>query len=228
MNALVLVDLQNDFIPGGALAVRTGDEVIPVARQLMSGANNFFNYVIATQDWHPAAHESFASRHPGSNPGDLITLHGLSQVLWPDHCVQGTKGARFVAGLELDKIDAIFQKGKNPQIDSYSGFFDNASRQNAFVKDASVHMSSTGLDLWLRDRNVRKLYIVGLATDYCVKFTVLDALALGFEVEVVLDGCRAVDLKPGDGERAIELMQKSGAKVCVSKDLMLSGKWEDR
>ena len=228
MNALVLVDLQNDFIPGGALAVRAGDQVIPVARQLMSGAKNFFNYVIATQDWHPAAHESFASMHPGRNTGDLITLHGLSQVLWPDHCVQDTKGARFVAGIELDKIDAIFQKGKNPQIDSYSGFFDNSSRQNGFVKAEFLHTNSTGLDLWLKDRNVGKLYVMGLATDYCVKFTVLDALALGFEVEVVLDGCRAVDLTPGDGERAIEVMQKNGAKICVSKDLMLLEKREGR
>lgn len=195
MHALLLVDLQNDFLPGGALAVRDGDAVVPVANALMDRAD----LVVATQDWHPPGHESFASQHPGGAPGQVIGLHGLDQVLWPDHCVQGTAGADFAPGLHTHRIARVFQKGTDPTVDSYSGFFDNGRRHD------------TGLSAWLRAQGVTQLTVMGLATDYCVKFTVLDALAEGFAVTVVRDGVRAVDLAPGDGATALNEMSASGA-----------------
>jgi nicotinamidase/pyrazinamidase len=195
MRALLLVDLQYDFCPGGALAVPRGDETIAVARRLM----RHFKTVVATQDWHPSDHGSFAANHPGAQPGQVIDLDGLSQVLWPVHCVQDTRGAELHAELERGRITEVFRKGQDPRIDSYSGFFDNGKRK------------ATGLGDWLKERGVQQLYVMGLATDYCVKLTVLDALELGFDVYVIEDGCRAVDLKPGDGERAISQMRGFGA-----------------
>lgn len=195
--ALVLVDLQNDFMPGGALAVATGHEVIPIANALMER----FDLVIATQDWHPRGHESFASSHAGTKVGDVIDLHGLEQVLWPDHCVQKSFGARFVSGLRVDRISRVVRKGTDPRIDSYSGFFDNG------------HRAATGLDAFLRERNVREVWLAGVATDYCVKFTALDARALGYDVALVLDGCRGVGLRAGDVERAIAEMAAAGVRI---------------
>jgi nicotinamidase/pyrazinamidase len=186
MRALILVDLQYDFCPGGALAVAHGDETIAVANRLLP----HFSTVAATQDWHPADHESFAPRHPGKQPGELIELAGVPQVLWPPHCVQGSRGAELHAGLLRDKITEVFPKGTDRTIDSYSGFFDNARRK------------PTGLADWLHERWITRLYVMGLATDYCVKATALDARDLGFETWVIEDGCRAVELAPGDGERA--------------------------
>ncbi len=200
MRALILVDLQYDFCPGGALAVRQGDETIEVARRLMP----HFQTVVATQDWHPPGHESFAASHPGREPGQVIDLDGLSQVLWPVHCVQGTRGAELHEGIDRSRLAAVFQKGTDPRIDSYSGFFDNG------------HRKATGLGDWLAQRGVRQLYVLGLATDYCVKFTVLDALKLGYDVWVIEDGCRAVDLVPGGGERALSEMRGFGAAVIPS------------
>jgi nicotinamidase/pyrazinamidase len=203
MRALILVDIQNDFLPGGALAVPRGDEVIPVANQLQPR----FELVVATQDWHPADHGSFASRHRGRKPGDLDVLGGLPQVLWPDHCVQGTAGAAFASGLQMNRVEAIFRKGTDPGIDSYSAFFDNG------------HRKSTGLGDYLKGRGATELYIAGLATDYCVKFSALDARQLGFRTFVVEDGTRGVELHPGDVARALERMRAAGVQVVRSGDV---------
>jgi nicotinamidase/pyrazinamidase len=195
MRALVLVDLQYDFLPGGALAVARGDETIAVAQRLMRDHHT----VLATQDWHPRDHKSFAANNPGTTVGEVITLDGIPQVMWPAHCVRGTRGAELHD--ELDGITQVFQKGTNPDIDSYSGFFDNG------------HKKATGLEGWLREHGVTDLTVVGLATDYCVKYTVLDARQLGFGVRVVTAGCRAVELSPGDAERAFDEMRAAGAVV---------------
>ncbi|MCM2314996.1 MAG: bifunctional nicotinamidase/pyrazinamidase [Thermoanaerobaculia bacterium] len=200
--ALLLVDIQNDFIPGGSLAVPGGDLVVPVANAMRAK----FDLVVATQDWHPANHGSFASNHPGTMPGDLGELGGLPQIYWPDHCVQGTRGAWFHAGLDLHGV-TLFRKGTDPEIDSYSALFDNG------------HRKATGLGEFLRARGVRETVVLGLATDYCVKFTVLDARGLGFDVTVVEDGCRGVELVPGDSARAFEAMRDAGAKVVQSGEL---------
>src|SRR3954464_12124852 len=162
VNALIIVDLQIDFCPGGALPVPQGDLVIPIINRLQEK----FELIIATQDWHPANHGSFAANHPGCRIGEMIDLNGLPQILWPMHCVQNTAGAEFAPTLETDRIERIFQKGTDPAIDSYSGFFDNG------------HRKATGLGDYLKQRGVKSIYIAGLATDYCVKFTALDARAL--------------------------------------------------
>jgi nicotinamidase/pyrazinamidase len=195
--ALVLVDLQYDFCPGGALAVADGDATIAIANREMPR----FGTVVATQDWHPRDHQSFAASHAGKTPYEVIDLHGLSQVLWPVHCVQGTHGAELHAGLDRARITHVSRKGTDPQIDSYSGFFDNGKRK------------ATGLAEWLRARGVTDLTVLGLATDYCVKFTALDARALGFGVTLIAAGCRAVNLAPGDGDKAIADMRAAGVVV---------------
>lgn len=203
MHALLVIDVQNDFLPGGALAVPHGDEVIPVVLSLMDR----FELVVATQDWHPPLHQSFASQHPGRHPGEVIDLHGLPQVLWPDHCVQGSAGADFARAIDPARFDAIFQKGQDPAVDSYSGFFDNGRRH------------ATGLGDWLRGRGVDTVTVLGLATDYCVKWTALDALELGLTTQVVVDGCRGVGLAPGDVERALAELAQRGARLVTASDL---------
>ncbi len=203
MRALVLVDVQNDFMPFGALPVADGDAVVPVANALMPR----FGLVVATQDWHPADHGSFASNHEGAAPGEVIDLGGIEQVLWPDHCVQDLPGASFHSALDVGGIDHVIRKGTDPAVDSYSGFFDNDRR------------SETGLDAYLRERGVDEVVVLGLATDYCVRATVLDAIGLGYGVTVVEDGCRAVDLEAGDGERALEEMHAAGARIVESADV---------
>ena len=200
MKALILVDIQNDFLPGGALAVPRGDEVIAVATALIEVHRREGALIVATQDWHPADHGSFASQHPGKTPGELFELDGLPQVMWPDHCVQETHGAAFASGLALGDA-AVFQKGSDRSVDSYSGFFDNGKR------------TDTGLDAWLKERSVDALTICGLATDYCVKFTAMDARALGYPVTLVVDGCRAVELEAGDSERALTEMKSAGVTL---------------
>ena len=155
MHSLILVDIQNDFVPGGRLAVPEGDAIIPLANSLQKA----FGLVVATQDWHPQSHKSFASNHPGKKPFDLIDLHGLEQVLWPDHCVQGSDGAAFHSALDIKRVEAMFRKGMDSEIDSYSGFYDNGMRK------------STGLAGYLRERKVRKVFVCGLAADYCVAYT---------------------------------------------------------
>jgi len=203
MKALVLVDLQNDFLPGGALAVPRGDEVIPIANRLQPR----FGLVVATQDWHPPGHGSFASTRPGRKPGELAELAGLPQVLWPDHCVQGTAGAAFAPTLTMARVEAIVRKGTDPAIDSYSGFFDNG------------HRKSTGLGDYLKGRGATDLYVLGLATDYCVKFTALDAVRLGFRTFLVQDGCRGVELSRGDVARALDEARKAGVQIVQSSDV---------
>ena len=207
MKALLLVDLQNDFLPGGSLAVPRGDEVIPVANLLQM----VFDRVVATQDWHPAEHGSFAAQYPGKEPGEIVELGGQSQVLWPVHCVQGSPGAELAPGLERPKIEKVFFKGIDPEVDSYSAFFDNAAAR------------STGLGEYLWESGVREVYIMGLATDYCVKFSALDAVRLGFATFVVEDGCRGVELSAGDSERAFEAMQEAGITIVRSGEVLVAG-----
>ncbi|NND98384.1 MAG: bifunctional nicotinamidase/pyrazinamidase [Pirellulaceae bacterium] len=197
MKVLLLIDIQNDFLPGGALAVPDGDAVVPVANRLIQSAR----HVVATQDWHPKDHGSFASQHAGIDVGDLFELDGLTQVAWPDHCIQGTRGAEFAATLNVDRIDHVVQKGTDRLIDSYSGFFDNGHRQ------------STGLHDYLQSIGATELLVAGLATDYCVKFTVIDALELGYCVRVMLDGCRGVNLNAGDSDQAIAMISEAGAML---------------
>lgn len=200
---LLIVDVQNDFIPGGALAVQEGDQVVPVINDIQPR----FEHIIATQDFHPANHGSFAVNHSGKTPGEFIELAGLHQILWPVHCVQGTKGADFYHDLNRSQWEAIFQKGKNPQVDSYSGFFDNARR------------GDTGLGDYLKSKDINRVFVCGLALDYCVKFTALDAKSLGFETFVISDATRAVNLSPEDGSLAIAAMKEAGIKILTSKNL---------
>ena len=202
--ALILVDLQNDFLPGGALAVPDGNEVIPVANLLQL----HFDLVVATQDWHPADHGSFAANHVGKEPGQLTELGGQPQVLWPVHCVQGSPGAELAPGLERAKIEKVFFKGVDRDVDSYSAFFDNAAQR------------STGLAEYLRASGVSEVYVMGLATDYCVQFSAIDAAKLGFRTYAVEDGCRGVDLQPGDSSRAFEAMRRVGVEIVSSGEIL--------
>ncbi len=194
MRALIIVDLQYDFMPGGALAVADGDATVAVANRLMP----HFDLVVATQDFHPPGHGSFASQHAGTAPGEQIDLHGLPQTLWPDHCVQGTRGAELHEALECARVARVFPKGTDTAVDSYSGFFDNGKRK------------ATGLGDYLKGEGVTEVFVMGLATDYCVKFTALDAAELGFATRVITDGCRAVNLQPGDGEAALAELREAG------------------
>jgi nicotinamidase/pyrazinamidase len=203
MNALILVDLQNDFLPGGALAVPHGDEVIPLADELQSR----FDLVVATKDWHPADHGSFAANHPGKKPGDRIILDGIEQILWPVHCVQNTRGAEFAPPFDTSRIAHVFHKGTERNIDSYSTFFDNAHRRH------------TGLAHYLEKRSVKEIYLMGLALDYCVKYSALDARHLGLTTYIILDGCRGIELEPGDIDRALDEMKHAGAILVKSSEL---------
>lgn len=178
MHALIVIDVQNDFCPGGALAVPGGDEIVAPINALMSE----FNAVVLTQDWHPSGHSSFATSHDGKSPYEVIEMPYGPQVLWPDHCVQGSDGAAFHAGLDVDRADLIIRKGFRPEIDSYSAFFEN---------DQST---PTGLEGYLRTRGISELTLVGLATDFCVNFSAVDAARLGFKTNVRMDLCRAIDL----------------------------------
>jgi nicotinamidase/pyrazinamidase len=201
--ALIVVDVQNDFIPGGALAVPEGDLVVPVANQMMRR----FDLVVATQDWHPPDHGSFASRYPGKRPGDFVELNGRQQILWPDHCVAHSSGAAFVSGLDVDGIAHVVRKGMDKRVDSYSGFFDNDRRK------------STGLGEYLKQQEVDQVAIVGLATEYCVKFTALDARRLGFETRLIREGVRGVELNPGDCEKAYTAMRDAGVSIVGVEDI---------
>lgn len=194
-NALIVIDVQNDFCPGGALAVPGGDDVVP-AINAMAGD---FDGVVLTQDWHPAAHSSFASSHPGKDPFDVTDMPYGPQVLWPDHCVQGTDGAAFHADLKTDG-DLILRKGFRPAIDSYSAFFEND------------RTTPTGLDGYLRTRGISDLTLVGLATDFCVHFSAVDAARLGFGVTVDLSACRGIDLD-GSMQVALQAMRAAGVNL---------------
>ena len=194
--ALIVIDLQNDFCPGGALAVGGGDEVVPVINRLIER----FDHVVLTQDWHPAGHSSFASEHPGAQPFGMVTMPYGEQTLWPDHCVQGTSGAAFHPGLECTKAELVVRKGFRKAIDSYSAFFEND------------HQTPTGLGGYLKERGITQLTMAGLATDFCVAYSALDARRLGFDVTVVMDGCRAIDLG-GSLAAMTEKMRDAGVKV---------------
>ncbi len=202
MKALLLIDIQNDFLPGGSLAVPAGDQVIPVINQLQSQ----FDLVVATQDWHPSAHKSFASQHPGQQVFDTIDLNGLDQVLWPDHCVQGTMGAAFSPDLEQNKIEAIFRKGTDPEIDSYSGFYDNG------------HRKSTGLADYLRGKQVRQVFVAGLAADYCVFFSMKDALEQNFKTYLIEDATRPISMEGFENAKAE--IHSRGGKIIQSGALL--------
>jgi nicotinamidase/pyrazinamidase len=202
--ALLIVDLQNDFLPGGSLAVNEGDQLVPLINLMQEK----FQTVVATQDYHPSDHKSFASNHFGKKPGDLIQLNGLNQILWPIHCVQGLNGSEFHKDLNRQKWTAIFQKGLNPEVDSYSGFYDNARRED------------TGLGNFLKEKEIKKVFVAGLALDYCVKFTAMDAVSLGFETFLISDATKAVNLNPNDGDRALEEMSHQGIKIISSKELI--------
>lgn len=204
MKALIIVDIQHDFLPGGALAVPHGDEIIPVVNKLQT----CFDLVVMTQDFHPQNHGSFASNHPGKNVYEMIDLNGLPQVLWPDHCVETTKGADFPEDLDTKQVAAVFQKGTDPQVDSYSGFFDNGRKKD------------TGMGGYLRSKGVKSVYVCGLATDYCVKATAIDAHSLGFETFFVQDASRGVNLNPGDVDAAIEDMKREGITVIDSEKVL--------
>ena len=203
MKALILVDLQNDFLPGGALPVPHGDEVIPLANELQ----RHFRLVVATKDWHPPDHGSFAANHKGKRPGDRIILDGIEQILWPVHCVQNTRGAEFAPLFDTTRIAHIFHKGTERNIDSYSTFFDNAHRRH------------TGLAHYLEERSIKDIYLLGLALDYCVKYSALDARQLGLNTHVILDGCRGIELEHGDISRALEEMKRDGTAILKSSDL---------
>jgi len=201
MNALIVVDVQNDFLPGGALAVKEGDAIIPVVNNLQ----NKFDLVVATQDWHPFDHKSFASSHPGKNIFEEINLDGLPQVLWPDHCIQETIGAQFSSLLHTRKIEAIFRKGMDKNIDSYSGFFDNGKKK------------STGMGAYLKGREITHIYVAGLAADYCVNFTALDGLELGFESTIITDATRAIDLE--NLKKVLKDFKEKGGKEIRSEEI---------
>ncbi|SEO59438.1 nicotinamidase/pyrazinamidase [Salinihabitans flavidus] len=194
--ALIVIDLQNDFCPGGALEVPGGDDIVPGVNALMAE----FGAVILTQDWHPAGHSSFASEHPGKSPFETVEMPYGTQILWPDHCVQGSDGAAFHADLDTRRADLIIRKGFDPGIDSYSAFFEND------------HETPTGLEGYLRTRGIDALVMVGLATDFCVSFSAVDAARLGFEVELLTDLCRGIDLD-GSMDAAMGKMRAAGVRV---------------
>lgn len=203
MRALIVVDMQNDFMPGGALEVPGANALIPLINQLILA----FPLALATLDWHPANHISFAPNHPGKKPGDTITVSDLPQTLWPIHCVQSTFGSQFAPGLDTSHFAAVFKKGTDPLIDSYSTFFDNA------------RLKETGLADYLRKAHVTDLYFAGVATDYCVLYSVLDALDQGFEAHVVMDACRGIDLVSGDIDKSYAAMAASGADLITSREV---------
>lgn len=204
MRALLLVDIQNDFMPFGSLPVPHGDEVVGVANRLATK----FEIVIATQDWHPPDHGSFASSHPGHVPGDMVDLAGVDQVLWPEHCVQETPGASFHSALDITRIQHVVRKGTDRDIDSYSAFYDNAHRKDTRLREL------------LSDRGVHSICIAGVATDYCVKYTALDGRASGIDVSVVIDGVRAVNLSPNDGEAAVAEMRQAGCTILHESEVI--------
>jgi len=201
MKTLIIVDVQNDFCPGGALAVNDGDAIVPIINALQSK----FDLIVATQDWHPPRHKSFASSW-NKSPGELIELGGAPQILWPDHCVQNTSGAEFHPQLETRNAK-VFVKGTDENVDSYSGFFDNH------------HTHATGLGDFLKEHNADEVHVCGLATDYCVKFTALDARELGFSTLLIEDACRGVNLQLDDSQGAVEAMRAAGVRIVRSNEI---------
>lgn len=201
MKTLIVVDVQNDFIPGGTLAVPNGNEVVPVINALLPK----FDLIVATQDWHPATHKSFASNHEGREVFETIDLNGLEQKLWPDHCVQNTFGAELHRELNSGPIEAVFRKGMDPEIDSYSGFYDNG------------HKKTTGLAGYLREKGAKDIYLCGLAADICVYFTLVDALDEGFSTTLIEDASRALDVEGFEDLK--KLIREKGAEITTSNRL---------
>ena len=201
MKTLILIDVQNDFMPGGSLAVPQGNEIIPVINAMLPE----FDLVVATQDWHPATHKSFASNHEGREVFETIDLKGLEQKLWPDHCVQNTPGAEFHPDLKSGPIEAIFRKGMDPEIDSYSGFYDNG------------HRKTTGLAGYLKEKGAKELYFCGLAADICVYFTLIDALKDGFKATLIEDASKALDVE--GFENLKKTIREKGAEIITSNEL---------
>ena len=197
---LLIIDVQLDFCPGGALAVEQGDQVVPPINELL----NYFNNVVLTQDWHPVAHSSFASSHDGNQPFSSIQMHYGEQTLWPDHCVQNSSGAEFHSDLNTNAAQAIIRKGYRREIDSYSAFFENDGK------------TKTGLQGWLTTKQISSIYLAGLATDYCVAYSALDAARLGFDVNVILPACRAIDL---NGSLSLQLDKMLEAGVTLLQKL---------
>ena len=200
---LLIIDVQNDFCPGGSLAVESGDEVVPVINAILP----LFSRVVATQDWHPPDHVSFASSHPGRKPLDVVDAGGIEQVLWPDHCIQATRGAELHPRLSVGRVELVLRKGLRQRLDSYSAFFEND------------HRTDTGLRFYLKGMRAREVFICGLATDYCVRASALDARRLGFPVTLVGDACRGVDFPKGSVERSLAEMRKAGVRVTESAAL---------
>ncbi len=202
-NALLIIDVQNDFCPGGKLAVKDGDRVVPGINQIMRK----FYKVIATQDWHPENHVSFANNHAGTKAYDVIDVDGMSQVLWPVHCVAGTKGAEFHPELNMSNFHLILRKGTDPNIDSYSAFVENDKN------------TITGLEGFLKGLDIEQVYVCGLATDYCVFYSAMDARMSGFETFVIIDTCRGIDEPRGNLEKALSIMKDKKIKIINSNQL---------
>lgn len=203
MKALIIVDMQNDFLNGGPLAVPASDEIIPIVNNIQQ----YFDLVVATQDWHPSNHKSFASNHPGKKPFEEIEVNGKPQTLWPDHCIQGTVGAQFSALVNLNRVEAIFRKGTDIEIDSYSGFYDNC------------HQKATGLSDYLKGKGVTKVYFAGLAGDICVYFSVLDSLSEGFKTFLMEDAVRSID--PEKFKQVKADIVARGGRVINSNDVKI-------
>lgn len=204
MKALIITDVQNDFLPGGSLEVKNGDKIIPAINKLQYSGR--FDLITATQDWHPPDHGSFASNHPGKKPFEKTVLDGLDQILWPDHCVQGSEGAELSKELDIKNIEAIFRKGMEKNIDTYSGFYDNG------------HKKDTGLAAYLKGRNIDELFITGLAGDICVFYTMKDALELGFKANLIKDCTYPID--ENRFNEALTILKKKGADIVLSRDFL--------
>ena len=202
-NALIIVDVQNDFCPGGKLEVNEGDKIVPIINEF----SHLFFKVIATQDWHPASHISFAINHPGKKEFETIEVSGNIQVLWPEHCVQGSKGADLHPDLNLKPIDLILRKGTNPDLDSYSAFFEND------------HKTSTGLEYYIKGFGIKKVFLCGLATDVCVFYSAMDSAYLGFETYLIEDASKGVDIPEGNLKSSIDKMIQSGIKIIKSTEI---------
>ena len=207
-DALIIVDMQNDFMPGGALPVEEGDKIVDsinIVAQIFRKSNSS---IVLTQDWHPEDHLSFASAHPGKEPGEEFQTEGIGPVLWPDHCVQGSKGAEFHEKLKVNFAHTIIRKGYNPKVDSYSGFMEDDKK------------SETGLAGFLRSLNIRRIFICGLALDYCCFFTALDGIDFGFEVYFLVNLTRGIDLPPGNISKSLQVLTNKGIKFATKDNLL--------
>lgn len=202
-NSLIITDIQNDFCPAGALAINEGDQVIPIINRI----SRKFYKVVATQDWHPPDHLSFASNHPGKNEYDVIDLDGIQQVLWPDHCIQSSKGAEFHPALDTQPVHLIIRKGVHRRIDSYSTFLENDKK------------TPTGLEGYFKGLGIKQVFLTGLATDYCVFYSAMDAREIGFDVFIILDACRGVNVPENNVAEALNVLKKNGVHIIHSSDL---------